>query len=76
MLKAFFVRDLGSRQQAAGSRQQAAGNYTHLLSNHVNYPIANFHSILITLFLLACFYSHFFGNAPLREKERLLYICP
>ena len=65
MLKAFFARDLAVSDQ-----------YTHLLSNHVNYPIVYFLSILITLFLFACFYSHFFGNKPLRGKEQLLYIRP
>jgi len=63
MFSAFFARDLA-----------VSGHYTLLLSNHFNYPIAYFLSILITLFLFVCFYSHFFGNTLFRQKERLLYI--
>jgi len=36
MLKAFFVNDLGNRQQATGNRQQATGNYTHNRLDRVN----------------------------------------
>jgi len=33
MLKAFFVRDLGNRQQATGNRQQATGNRQQATGN-------------------------------------------
>jgi len=34
MLKAFFARDLGNRQQATGNRQQATGNRQQATGNY------------------------------------------
>jgi hypothetical protein len=42
----------GNRQQATGNRQQATGNnYTHLLTNRVNYLLANKNPTTIFSFL-------------------------